>query len=567
MTGALNMSSANINITSANLFIQSANPYVAFKNASGTVKAYVQYLASDDSAAIGSSYANSLQITTAGSISIPASQSITPRTNNTGSLGTSAKEWADVYVRNITSGSTLYISSADGKSIIFSDGTTENMRINPSGCLNIGSTQTSADYKLWVAGTSVQQTIYPRLTNTYDLGTPTLIWNKVYSLQYLARGTTTTSVTYASMYTHTEGTASKVGRGYLTAGNGTASGTAGNAYGLLRLYSESTGYANLRARPTLTGDPYLYLPAAGGYLVYNPNEATAVGSASVPVYVNAASKVVACTGSSVFSALSWTAGAAAGPTLNVTVAGYARTAVIPSASASASGIVTNAAQTFAGLKTFNSGLVSKDLLYLRDSELVKGTAPSDSKGTYISFTDSQGTAAKYRTGMIYSYVDSSNVTHMRLYAYRPVADSTASSYLDLTYANGGATYAYYSGGYLKVSRLIATATTDAAHNAANNVALITGSVDGTHMEFDGNEIFAKTNGTTAGTLYLQSGSGTTEICGNATFTNTPAGGFNFAGRIDVGCLLLTNTSWTGYGTADPGGSITAVTGRVYFKII
>lgn len=38
-------------------------------------------------------------------------------------------------------------------------------------------------------------------------------------------------------------------------------------------------------------------------------------------------------------------------------------------------------------------------------------------------------------------------------------------------------------------------------------------------------------------------------------------------RCDTGCLLLTNTNWTGYGTGDPSSSVTAVTGRVYFKII
>lgn len=37
-------------------------------------------------------------------------------------------------------------------------------------------------------------------------------------------------------------------------------------------------------------------------------------------------------------------------------------------------------------------------------------------------------------------------------------------------------------------------------------------------------------------------------------------------RCDTGCLLLTNADWTGYGTADPS-SLTAVTGRVYFKIV
>ena len=79
------------------------------------------------------------------------------------------------------------------------------------------------------------------------------------------------------------------------------------------------------------------------------------GSASLPVYLNAGT-ITACTASSVFSALSWTAGTTAGPTLNVTVAGQARTAVIPTATASASGIVTTGAQTWAGAKTLSGGL-------------------------------------------------------------------------------------------------------------------------------------------------------------------------------------------------------------------
>ena len=112
-------------------------------------------------------------------------------------------------------------------------------------------------------------------------------------------------------------------------------------------------------------------------------------------------------------------------------------------------------------------------------------------------------------------------------------------------------------------------------DSANGVALITGDPDGAHMEFDNNEIMAKSNGTTAATLYLQSGDGdveigsggTTTIGGKATFTNDSAG-FKFAGRIDVGCLLLTNTSWTGYGTGDPSTSLDDhVKGRVYFRII
>jgi hypothetical protein len=53
----------------------------------------------------------------------------------------------------------------------------------------------------------------------------------------------------------------------------------------------------------------------------------------------------------------WTAGTANGPELQVTVNGIASTkAAIPSANYGASGIVTNAAQTFGGVKTFGNGI-------------------------------------------------------------------------------------------------------------------------------------------------------------------------------------------------------------------
>lgn len=79
---------------------------------------------------------------------------------------------------------------------------------------------------------------------------------------------------------------------------------------------------------------------------------TAVGSTSVPAYIETDGVATAITPSQLFSVLSWTAGTTAGPILNVTIAGQARTATIPSAAAGASGVVTTAAQQFDGDKTF-----------------------------------------------------------------------------------------------------------------------------------------------------------------------------------------------------------------------
>ena len=70
----------------------------------------------------------------------------------------------------------------------------------------------------------------------------------------------------------------------------------------------------------------------------------------------------------------WTAGTTAGPTIKTTVNGVTGTAVaIPSASASASGVVTTGGQTFAGLKIFqndNGGIVTSK------NGVTRGTIPS-----------------------------------------------------------------------------------------------------------------------------------------------------------------------------------------------
>jgi hypothetical protein len=60
------------------------------------------------------------------------------------------------------------------------------------------------------------------------------------------------------------------------------------------------------------------------------------------------------------TSFAWTGGTAAGPTGSLTVSGTTAVsfAAIPSASASASGIVTNGTQTFAGVKTFNNTTAS-----------------------------------------------------------------------------------------------------------------------------------------------------------------------------------------------------------------
>jgi hypothetical protein len=90
-----------------NLFIKGSNPYLGFKNSSGTVSGYVQFIERDNTIAVGNGVAKSLIITNTGSITIPASQTFTPVTTNTGSVGTNTAKWNAMYA-------TTFIGSLDG---------------------------------------------------------------------------------------------------------------------------------------------------------------------------------------------------------------------------------------------------------------------------------------------------------------------------------------------------------------------------------------------------------------------------------------------------------------------
>lgn len=98
----------------------------------------------------------------------------------------------------------------------------------------------------------------------------------------------------------------------------------------------------------------LYLPDVTGQIVVHSNN-TAVGSASVPVYIAESGAATACTASSLFSAFGSTAGAS-GETLSITVAGQTRTVTLDAASASQGGVITTGAQTIAGAKTFSNDI-------------------------------------------------------------------------------------------------------------------------------------------------------------------------------------------------------------------
>lgn len=161
--------------------------------------------------------------------------------------------------------------------------------------------------------------------------------------------------------------ASTPGIGRLTLGNGTATDTDGGVIGQLDIYG-SSAYYNRIVSAAASSAKVNTIPNANGYLAVGAT--TGVGSTTKGVYLNSSGVLTACSytlGQDVSSSakltdtypsgLTWTAGTTAGPVPNISRAGSTTTAVagsaIPSASASASGIVTTGAQTIAGNKTFS----------------------------------------------------------------------------------------------------------------------------------------------------------------------------------------------------------------------
>ena len=135
------------------------------------------------------------------------------------------------------------------------------------------------------------------------------------------------------------------------------------------------------------------------------------------------------------SNITWTSGTSAGP--KPKIFGTDGDA-IPSAGASASGIVTTGTQTFAGSKTFNSTTYHKDNIYLLESSLTKGTIPSEATYSSIVVLDSSNsTAAAHRQSMIQSYVNTDGVSSIRMYAYQWATDATANSYIYVQEAADG----------------------------------------------------------------------------------------------------------------------------------
>ena len=205
------------------------------------------------------------------------------------------------------------------------------------------------------------------------------------------------------------------------------------------IYSANSKYHKLSS--TASAANYtLTLPNATGTLTYIT---TAVGDANSPVYVTAGGLVSACTtiaidhggtgASSMTSGallvggstkiqevanttagkilvstgasnvpkydtptLTWTGGTSTGPTLTFAINGGSyQSAAIPSASSSASGIVTNGAQTFAGAKTFSGAIKGSSSLEIVGTSKLTGTVTAGTMVVSGQIKSSTNTSYSY----------------------------------------------------------------------------------------------------------------------------------------------------------------------------
>ena len=182
----------------------------------------------------------------------------TPPTSDTNTWRTIQVEGTDILGSAITTNK-LNLKAGTGISLS-----------NSSGAVTITNTVSNTDTMLQIAAITSGTTYYP------IVGTGTTAATRQYD-------------TTGFIYIGTNGTTSAVGSAQLTLGNSTASGTANNKQGIIRLYGTTAYYHQIQGYTGYpTANRTIYLPRYAGtmYLTCTSTTSAVGGATTAPVYVD-----------------------------------------------------------------------------------------------------------------------------------------------------------------------------------------------------------------------------------------------------------------------------------------
>lgn len=290
----------------------------------------------------------------------------------------SALGYADLQLGNGTASGTA--ANKQGRIFMFGSSTAYTTIIS-----NVGTSNTTVTIPAYTGFATISQNGYTNPTSAASYYIP--FYNVIHQR---------ISANNGLIYRTLEGTTSAVGYGGLYLGNATASGTAANKYGFVRMYSQNTGYVQIQPGTHNTTNYTLYLPGATGQLVYHTND-TAIGGSATPVYISAAGQAVACSygvGTSHNTLATTTKFYFLGTTLTAT--GYQTTSYFDT------GIfaTTTAGQMSAGSIISRGALYGGTNIYLRNGE--SGTYARLVVNTAGTACTTGGTAGT--TGVTYMYL-------------------------------------------------------------------------------------------------------------------------------------------------------------------
>ena len=162
--------------------------------------------------------------------------------------------------------------------------------------------------------------------------------------------------------------------------NVTVLGQSGTAKDITKASTGGYGVTKLSSSSSSSEEGLAATPK-GVWAAINTLDVSAVGGGTGE-YISKISEAdgkISATKSTTTVSNTWTGGTTAGPTIKTTVNGVAGTAVaIPSASASASGVVTTGDQGFAGAKTFNNNITVTGVATFNGNVAMNSSVSADS---------------------------------------------------------------------------------------------------------------------------------------------------------------------------------------------